>query len=200
MKTKTLTPGAAILNPTTRAPACDEPSDDGLVRAALSSPAQFAVLYRRYVERVYRYFYGRTGSAQDAQDLTTQLFLDVLGSLPRYRPQGNFAAWLFTLARRRAADYHRTRRPEVPLEWVEDSLHGEHDPLGAVIHSEQRDRLAELFARLDDERQELLRLRYAAGLTHRQIGAVLGKSEAAVAMALHRTLQWFQQNWEEDHE
>ncbi|HZW02699.1 MAG TPA: sigma-70 family RNA polymerase sigma factor [Anaerolineaceae bacterium] len=199
-----------MLNPTTApkssgeakgsAPAEEEAADDRLVQAALRSPAQFAVLYRRYVERVYRYFYGRTGSTQDAQDLTTQLFLDVLAALPRYRPQGTFAAWLFTLACRRAADYHRARRVDLPLDWVEESQAGDGDPLGEVIRREQGGRLAELFNRLDEERQELLRLRYAAGLTHRQVGQVLGKSEAAVAMTLHRTLQWFQQNWEDRNE
>jgi RNA polymerase sigma factor (sigma-70 family) len=72
--------------------------------------------------------------------------------------------------------------------------------LGAVLQAEQRSRLGQLFARLDEERQELIRLRYGAGLTHRQVGEVLGRSEAAVAMALHRTLHWFQQNWEAQDE
>jgi len=176
---------------------------DELAAAAVSDPAAFARLYRRYVGRVYRYFYGRTGCAADAEDLTAQLFLDVLKALPRYRPQGTFPAWLFTLARRRAADFHRRNHPALPLEWAEALAVGADpgrdpggDPLRAVLQAEQRTRLGELFARLDEERQELIRLRYGAGLTHRQVGEVLGRSEAAVAMALHRTLHWFQQNWE----
>lgn len=190
-----------------------QPDDDSLAIAARHDPAQYAQLYRRYVGRVYRYFYGRTGSPADAEDLTAQLFLDVLQALPRYRPQGTFAAWLFTLARRRAADYHRSRPAALPLEWAEaltgDSdvlagssaaLAGGSDVLGEVIRAERLRRLAELFNRLDEDRQDLIRLRYGAGLTHRQVGKILGKSEAAVAMALHRTLHWFQENWEAQDE
>ena len=173
----------------------DQPPDDELAVGALHSPAQYALLYRRYVKRVYRYFYGRVGSAGEAEDLTSQLFLEVLKVLPRYRPQGKFAPWLFTLARRRAADFHRSGTVALPLE-LADELTSAEDPLEAVIQAERLSRLSELYGRLDEERQELIRLRYGAGLTYRQVGQVVGRSEAAVTMALHRTLRWFQENWE----
>ncbi len=179
----------------TRAEALEDEraDDDELARSALRDPAQYAALYRRYVSRVYRYFYGRVGHAGDAEDLTAQLFLEVLQALPRYRPQGAFAAWLFTLVRRRAADFHRKPRPALPLEWAEEMI-GSSDPLGEVIQAERLARLSELYARLDGDRQELIRLHYGAGLTYKQVGQVLGRSEAAITMALQRTLQWFQKN------
>ncbi len=200
MENNTILQGTSMRNPPrVDAPTCEPPADDDLARAAVRDPAQFALLYRRYVGRVYRYFYGRTGSVGDAEDLTAQLFLEVLQALPKYRPQGSFPAWLFTLARRRAIDFRRKQRPAVPLEWAEE-LKSASDPLGDAIQAERLARLGALYARLDEERQELIRLTYAAGLTHRQVGQVLGHSEAAVTMALRRTLQWFQQNWEAQHE
>jgi RNA polymerase sigma-70 factor (ECF subfamily) len=171
-----------------------QPPDDELALGATHDPAQYAMLYRRYVRRVYRYFYGRVGSAGEAEDLTSQLFLEVLKALPRYRPQGKFAPWLFTLARRRAADFHRSA-PALPLE-LAGELSAPGDPLEEVIQAERLSRLSELYAQLDEERQELIRLRYGAGLTYHQVGQVLGRSEGAVTMALHRTLHWFQENWE----
>jgi len=176
-------------------PECEQPADDDLARTAVSDPAQFALLYRRYVSRVYRYYYGRVGNAGDAEDLTAQLFLEALTALPRYRPQGSFAAWLFTLVRRRAIDFHRKQRPILPLEVAEVVASGA-EPLDAVIQSERLDRLSSLYNQLDEDQQELIRLHYAAGMTHRQVGQVLGRSEAAIAMALHRSLQWFKKNWE----
>jgi RNA polymerase sigma-70 factor, ECF subfamily len=172
-----------------------QPPDDELAVGALHDPAQYATLYRRYVRRVYRYFYGRVGSAGEAEDLTSQLFLEVLKSLPRYRPQGKFAPWLFTLARRRAADFHRSQAAALPLELAGELTCAE-DPLEDVLRTERLTRLSELYAQLDEERQELIRLRYGAGLTYRQVGQVLGRSEGAVTMALRRTLHWFQENWE----
>jgi RNA polymerase sigma-70 factor (ECF subfamily) len=197
METNTFLDGAPMH--TAAVPKIDEPDDDQLVASTRQDPAQFACLYRRYAARVYRYFYGRTGATADAEDLTAQLFLDVLSALPGYRPRGSFAAWLFTLARRRAADHFRRQRSSLPLDWAPDIPAAGPDPLGEVQQRENRVRLAQLFARLEPDKQELVRLRYAAGLSHRQIGQVLGRSEAAVAMAMHRIVQWFQQNWEEPH-
>ena len=136
-----------------------QPADDDLAVGALRDPTQFATLYRRYVRRVYRYFYGRMGNAGEAEDLTSQLFLEVLKALPRYRPQGKFAPWLFTLARRRAADFHRSRPAALPLELAGEISSAE-DPLEDVIQAERLARLSDLYGKLDEERQELIRLRY----------------------------------------
>jgi DNA-directed RNA polymerase specialized sigma24 family protein len=109
-----------------------EVDDDALVQAIRSDPAQFAVLYRRYALPVYRYLYGRVGNAKDAEDLTSQVFLEVLESLPRYRSQGSFAAWLFTLARRRAIDLHRRQRPQFRWIGLKASLMSCPPSLGAI--------------------------------------------------------------------
>ena len=67
-------------------------SDDELALEARRTPAAFAALYRRYAVRVYRYLYGRVANRADAEDLTSQTFVQALEALPRYRPQGHFVA------------------------------------------------------------------------------------------------------------
>jgi RNA polymerase sigma-70 factor, ECF subfamily len=56
---------------------------------------------------VYRYCYGQTRTQTDAEDLTAQIFLAALEGIHRYRGRGEFAAWLFGIARRKCADYQR---------------------------------------------------------------------------------------------
>ncbi len=166
-----------------------EIDDDSLIRQIQDDPLLFAALYRRYAPRVYRYLYGRVGNRTDAEDLTAQVFLEVLQALPHYHSQGTFPAWLFTLVRRRIIDWQRKSRDTISIEWIENQVAPDLDLLGEVIRSEDLHRLDELFAQLTDEHQELIRLRFAAGLTYAQIGKVLGRSEAAVGMALTRLLQ-----------
>lgn len=174
--------------------------DDALVRDAITDPEAFASLYRSYAAGVYKYIYGRVGNSHDAEDLTTQVFLQVLESLSAYQPHGKFTAWLFTIARRRAADHHRRNHKQVPLDWIEDVTAQEDDGSTQVIQRENLERLIFLFGQLDEDKQELIRLRYAAGLTYRQIAQVLSRSEASVGMALHRIIHWFNDQWEDQDE
>lgn len=175
-------------------PAALQADDDSmLIETARHDAAAFALLYRRYVTLIYRYLFSRTGNEADAQDLTAQVFLEVLEGLHRYHDRGNFAAWLFTIARRRATDHYRRRSP-LPLDDTPD-LGGDNDPLLHVIEREALDRLTGLIAQLDDNQRDLLRLRFAAGLTFGQIGIILGRSEAAVKMAVHRLLDRLRAKW-----
>jgi RNA polymerase sigma-70 factor (ECF subfamily) len=178
-----------------RLAASDE--DASLVEAARCDPAAFAALYQRYVTPVYRYVYSRLGHVADAEDLTARVFTEALEGLHRYREQGSFAAWLFTIARHRVIDYYRSQRPSLPLEEALDSPCDGIDPLGHLVQEEALRRLAALVAQLDEEQQELLRLRFAGGLTYSEIGGIVGRSEAAVKMAVHRLLHRLQAEWEE---
>ena len=174
--------------------------DASLVKAARRDPAAFAALYWRYVTPVYRYLYSRVGHAADAEDLTAQVFTEALEGLSRYREGGSFAAWLFTIARHKAADHHRRQRPYVTLSEALDRPDEDEDPLARVVRNEALRRLAALVAQLDEEQQELLRLRFAGGLTYGEMGALTGRSEAAVKMAMHRLLRRLEAEWEEGNE
>lgn len=184
--------------PTMAEPATDDPAepDASLAQKALGNPAALAVLYRRYVGPVHRYLYSRVQNTADADDLTAEVFTEVLKALPRYRERGQFAAWLFTIARRKAVGYTRRLRPQVPLDDTILFTAAPADPLAETIRQENLSSLAAVLARLDEDQRELLRLRYAAGLTYGQIGALLGRSEAAIKMAVRRLIQRLECEWE----
>ena len=109
--------------------------ESDLVRAARTDSRGFALLYDRYVQRLYHYCYHRTNNAHDAEDLTSQTFLAALEALPRHRLDGHFAAWLFTIARHKVVDHYR-RTPNVPLD--ESMLPPFHPDLAGDIESSQQ--------------------------------------------------------------
>ncbi len=174
-------------------------ADDGaLVRQARRNREAFAHLYRRYVQRIYRYLYSRVGRRADAEDLTALVFTEALEGLDGYREQGTFSAWLFTIAHRRLVDYYRRDRPTWPLDEAREIARDGSNALTEVMQNERMKQLARLVEALDEEKQELLRLRFAGGLTYREIGEITGRSEGAVKMAAHRLLRRLEEAWEGD--
>lgn len=172
--------------------------DATVVAAQARDPAAMTRLYERYVGPVYRYLHSQVGDAADAEDLTSQAFLSALEALPRYKHRGRFAAWLFVIARRKALDYFRQRRPQVDLDGLPLRADGA-DPAGRVIRAQHSQDLSKLIVSLSYQEQELLRLRFVADLSFAEVGTVLGKSEEAAKKSLYRLLARLQKQMENDH-
>ncbi len=173
--------------------------DEATVVAAARAgdAAAFARLYGQYVRPIYRYLYSRVGDDADAEDLTSRTFLAALEALPRYRHRGRFAAWIFSIAYRKAMDHFRSRRAQSPLDDVFMTGEGP-DPAGQMIQAQALNDLARRIDGLSDDQQELLRLRYVADLSFAEIGDALGKSEDAAKKALYRLLATLQERMEAD--
>jgi RNA polymerase sigma-70 factor (ECF subfamily) len=158
-----------------------------LVNAARKDPAAFGVLYDRYVQSIYRYVYSRVESTHEAEDITSQTFMAAYEALERYRERGQFSAWLFRIARSKLNDHFRRSRREVGLEAVGEILDRE-DALGTLIRAEELSRIRSIISHLDDEEQELIRLRYVADLSFSEIADLLGRREDAVKKSVYRLL------------
>ncbi len=83
-------------------------SDAELAVAACRDPAAFEQLYLRYADRIFRFVVGQTGSTSLAEDIAGETMIAAFENLHRFDPDlGSFAAWLFTIARRRTVDEQR---------------------------------------------------------------------------------------------
>ncbi len=172
--------------------------DEELAVAARSDPAAFGLLYDRHRLAVFRYLRTRTSSEDAAAELTAVTFERALTAMPRYRPTGGgFLAWLLRIARNAAIDAGR-RSSEVPLEAdVLDERHG-HVPEAAVVANETRATLAAAINRLPEVQREAIVLRYAARLTAREIGDVLGKTDQATQKLISRALETIRESYRDD--
>ena len=108
------------------------------------------------------------GTTHDAKDLTSQTFMAAFEYLPRYQERGQFAAWLFRIARSKMTDHFRGNRVEVGLEAAQRFAGGD-DALLQVIQNEEISRLTCLIKNLNFEEQDLIRLRYVAELTFAEV-------------------------------
>jgi RNA polymerase sigma-70 factor (ECF subfamily) len=171
-----------------------------MVEAAKVDPTYFAPLYRHFVRSVYRYVLSQVGNHVNAEDITSEVFVEVLAGLSRYQERGYFSAWLFRIARHKVADFYRQQPVEQPLDVVEhvgaEALNLWHH----LIKTETHNQLLCLVDALPEDKQELVRLRFAADLTYKEIGKIVGKRSSAVKMALHRLLTNLAQEMETGNE
>jgi RNA polymerase sigma-70 factor (ECF subfamily) len=161
-------------------------TEEELVAAAQADPRAFTPLYERYLDRIYRFCYNRLGDRQAAEDATSEVFLHALAHLGAYH-SGNFAAWLYTIARNSVIAHYRRQGRSEPLADAQ-AAEAAHDPLAG--HAERTALLLAL-DQLSDEQRAAVEMP-AAGWSDAQIGAILGKSEAAVRMIRYRALQRLQ--------
>jgi RNA polymerase sigma-70 factor, ECF subfamily len=171
-------------------PGVMQPNDEQLVQQARQTPSQFALLYDRHVTSVYRYLLARVGNLQDAEDLTSQTFLDALENLNRYRGSGDFRAWLFRIARNKSIDHYRKHKRDVSL--MEDADFVDNDiqtPDDAAEQSITTASVIRQLKNLSPDRAEVISLRLFAGLETKEIAVTLNKPETAVRMLLHRGIR-----------
>jgi RNA polymerase sigma-70 factor, ECF subfamily len=172
--------------------------DEELAIAARSDPAAFGILYARHRLAVFRYLRTRTSSEDHAAELTAVTFERALKAMPRYRPSGGgFLAWLLRIARNAAIDAGR-RASAVPLDADIADEGSSNAPEEAILANETRATLAAAINRLPEVQREAIVLRYAARLTAREIGKVLGKTDQATQKLISRALETIRESYRVD--
>jgi RNA polymerase sigma-70 factor, ECF subfamily len=173
--------------------------DRPLVEAAQADPARFEALYRKYVAQVYSYAVYELRDRHEAEDATERTFLAALAHLGRFeeraRPEdgegaSTFRVWLFRIARNVVAERRRAqrRRPETPLDAAVD-LAAPLDVEADVTRRDETRAALGAIGRLSGDRRRALVLRFVDEMSTAEIAGVLGRSEGAVRVLIHRALR-----------
>jgi len=157
---------------------------------AAGDSSAFGVFFDRYSSRVLGLLVKFVRRREDAEDLLQATFCEIWRRAPSFDPSRSCCdSWLFLIARSRALDYLRIRRPTAELAAVPEPA-TDHDLTGGLELVEASDRLHEALQRLPEEQRRAIELAFFAGLTHEQIAgeleAPLGTIKTRIRLGMNR--------------
>ena len=176
-----------------RAPHKDPPLSEEacLVEQARAGDSEaFARLYDAYVERVSRYVFFRVSEERDVEDLVAQVFLKAWENLDRYKVGSSpFIAWLYTIARNLVIDHYRTKKETLPLEEALSLPSDMELPDQQAQTRFDLEAMRDALQALSKDQQQVLILKYIAGLPNDSIAKIMNKQEGTIRGLQMRGLQ-----------
>lgn len=175
-----------------------EPSfDEALLARAKANPQGVVEVYDRYADRLYAYFLRRCGHRELAEDLTSKVFVQFLKALPTLEWRGlPLEAWLFRTASNALIDHWRKQgqafevHPESdadePEAWEPKS-----DLPAPDVEAElalESEKLREVLKHLSPRDQEVLDLRFFAGLEPMEMAEMLQVSPNHASVLVYRAI------------
>lgn len=168
------------------------PNELSLIARAKAEPAAFAAIYDHYFSRVYNYIRYRVKDPDITDDLTANVFEIILAKIDRYHPdRGSFATWIFTIARNAVNDHLRRQRIRqwLALEMLHSKASAELEPEETLIKDEMHADLLAAVARLGKRDQDLIALKFGAGLSSFQISKFTRLDQNNINVSIYRAIR-----------
>jgi RNA polymerase sigma-70 factor (ECF subfamily) len=169
----------------------ERPDDDTIIeKLAQGDRGALRALYERHGEFVYRVAFRFLGNEEDARDITQSVFVTMLESAHRYRPEAKLTTWIYRIVvnrclnhRSRAGRRLRTSLSDHDFEKIQDAE--ENRPDRIVDRAERHARLSAAMRRLPQRQRMALILRFE-GQRYEEIARALGCSKKSVESLLLR--------------
>jgi RNA polymerase sigma-70 factor (ECF subfamily) len=167
-----------------------EANETQLVQRAISLDTDaFGRLYDMYVDRVYKHIYYQVGNVMDAEDLTQQVFFKAWQAIDKYkRTASPFVAWLMTISHNLVVDFYRTKKNKTYLEVEVTADESTQNPEQVAEARFEQKQLRTAILQLPKDQQQVILLRFVEGFRNPEVASILGKSEGAIRVILHRAL------------
>ncbi|TMM32361.1 RNA polymerase sigma factor [Polaribacter aestuariivivens] len=146
-----------------------------------------SILFDRYHVRIYNYFNKMVHNKMVSEDLTQDVFLKIIKYKTSYK-NGNFAAWIYTIARNIFSSYYQRVKKERSNE-INDDLLASEETTVSESKQEELDHLQKALLKLKRSERELIVMHRFQEIKYEQIAQIIGSSENAVKVKTHRALK-----------
>jgi len=150
----------------------------------------FGVLFDRYHQRLYEFFFRLGSTAASSEDLVQDVFLRMLRYRRTFRADSDFRGWMYHIARKVRIDRFKSRREETRLGENDAGAHRS-GPAAQESFIEARERsqlLEQALLKLAEDKRELLILARFQELKYEQIASLLDIDVGAVKVRVHRAM------------
>jgi RNA polymerase sigma-70 factor (ECF subfamily) len=150
--------------------------------------------------KVFAYIGYKVSKKETTEDLTSAVFEKALNNFKKYsRDKAAFSTWIFAIARNTVIDYYRTesKRRHLDLDAAVTVPSADPSPEEQLERKNEKECLLGCLSRLDERDQELVRLKFGAELTNRQIARTMDLSESNVGVRLFRAVRRLREDFEE---
>ncbi len=153
---------------------------------------EFQTLYQENLGLIYRYVYSKVGNREEAEDLTSQIFIKAVRGVDQERGIQSIQKWLFQVARTTIADYWRAyyRISTNSLEeLLEAGWEGPADEEPAAATNQPAERVKRILQALPQHYREVLTCRFLLNLSIKETALSMGLTEANVKVLQFRALK-----------
>lgn len=180
--------------------------DDALIRRAAQKDEQaFEQLMLLHQKAVYNICYRMAGNAEDALDLSQEVFLKLWRTLEQYQFDAAFSTWLYRMTQNACIDFLRRqkRQQHASLTVSDDEAAGKElsvpDPAplpeDRVIFNEKQEAIRTAMNALPSDFREILELRVVRNLPYEQIAQIMGLPVGTVKSRLARARLQLKKGW-----
>ncbi len=184
-----LFPRSSVL--TRKEPLSRPPPDEATLieRAARNDQDAIATLYDLYAPKIYSYIYHRVNDQLTTEDLTGQVFLQMLEAVKRKNAwHTSFSGWLYRIAHNLIVDHYRQRGRATHTDIDESPNIVAHnsDPFQKAAANLENDALLRAINKLTEEQAQVVTLRFLEGYSIKEVATMLDKTEGAIKALQYR--------------
>jgi len=153
---------------------------------------EFQTFYQENLSLIYRYVFSKVGNREEAEDLTSQIFIKAIRGIDTERGPQSMQKWLFQVARTTIADYWRVYyRVSVNSleELLEAGWEGPAEEEPAAISRRPLERVQRILRALPEHYREVLTCRFLLNLSIKDTALRLSLTEANVKVLQFRALK-----------
>lgn len=163
--------------------------EEKLIESAKNGDGEsFEILYKRYIKIVYGYVYNKVNRKEDAEDLTSEIWIATLKSLSHYEGNSSFKNWLFGIVKHKIMDFYQEKYKIEKTPLVEE-IFLEEEKNNEDQGSEKEKRIAVLLQKLPENYRQVLMLRFLKGYTTAEIAQQLGLTISNVKVIQYRAIK-----------